>query len=150
MGFATQVRHYRQERGWSQEALAQRLFLTRQTISKWEQGDATPDLETLVALADLFDVSLDRLVRGEGGAAAAEPAHPAAVDAPGAADHPAEAENAGDTGHAADGDAGQHPAPNAPVPPQSGRTAYDWLEENSYLFMMIPMIILIWVYALFG
>lgn len=42
--------------------LANRLNVTRQMISKWEVGDSTPDMEKLIALSDLFEISLDELV----------------------------------------------------------------------------------------
>ena len=52
----------RKAKGLSQEDLASRLDVTRQTVSKWEVGDSTPDLEKLVLLAELFEMSLDELV----------------------------------------------------------------------------------------
>ncbi|SKA64069.1 DNA-binding transcriptional regulator, XRE-family HTH domain [Eubacterium uniforme] len=52
----------RKQKGFSQEELANRLNVSRQTISKWEVGDSTPDMENLVAISELFDVSLDELV----------------------------------------------------------------------------------------
>ncbi|MBQ2948933.1 MAG: helix-turn-helix transcriptional regulator, partial [Clostridia bacterium] len=39
--------------------LASRLDVTRQTVSKWELGDSTPDMDKLVALGELFEISLD-------------------------------------------------------------------------------------------
>ena len=55
----------RRSRGMSQEQLAERIGVSRQTISKWEGGLSTPDLEKLIALADCFQISLDSLVRAE-------------------------------------------------------------------------------------
>lgn len=52
----------RKQKGLSQEELANRLNVSRQTISKWEVGDSTPDMEKLIALSDLFEISLDELV----------------------------------------------------------------------------------------
>lgn len=49
----------------SQEELANRLNVSRQTVSKWEVGDSTPDMEKLAAISDLFEVSLDQLVMGK-------------------------------------------------------------------------------------
>ncbi len=52
----------RKQKGLAQEELANRLNVSRQTVSKWEVGDSTPDLEKLVAISDLFEISLDELV----------------------------------------------------------------------------------------
>lgn len=62
--FAKQLKQLRQEKAFSQEGLAQELFISRQAISKWETGEATPDMENLVKLATILDVSLDELVLG--------------------------------------------------------------------------------------
>jgi AbrB family looped-hinge helix DNA binding protein len=48
--------------GMSQENLAARLDITRQTLSKWELGEGSPDIEKSKMLADIFGVSLDDLV----------------------------------------------------------------------------------------
>ena len=72
MNFAENLMALRRGRGWSQEELGERLGVTRQTVSKWELGQTTPELEKLVELAGLFDLSLDELVgngEGTGGAA---------------------------------------------------------------------------------
>jgi transcriptional regulator with XRE-family HTH domain len=65
MEFNNKLYQLRKQKGFSQEELANRLNVSRQTISKWEIGDSTPDLEKLVAISDLFDVSLDSLVKGK-------------------------------------------------------------------------------------
>ena len=62
MEFGNKLYELRKAKGLSQEELASRLEVTRQTVSKWELGDSTPDLEKLVLLAELFEVSLDELV----------------------------------------------------------------------------------------
>lgn len=51
----------------TQEELAERMGVSRQTISKWELDTATPELEKLVELAKLFNVSLDELINGDMG-----------------------------------------------------------------------------------
>lgn len=61
---ARQIKSLRQDQGYSQEDLVQKLYLSRQAISKWETGETVPDLENIVALADLFEVSLDYLILG--------------------------------------------------------------------------------------
>lgn len=60
--FGERLAALRKERGMSQEELAEKLQLTRQTISKWETGASTPDLELLIQLAEVFDVSVDSLL----------------------------------------------------------------------------------------
>ena len=62
MEFGNKLYTLRKEKGLSQEELASRLEVTRQTVSKWELGDSTPDLDKLVLLAELFEISLDELV----------------------------------------------------------------------------------------
>lgn len=51
----------RKKQGLSQEALGEKLGVSRQTISKWERGEASPDTDNLIALADLYGISLDEL-----------------------------------------------------------------------------------------
>jgi len=65
MEFSNRLYRLRKQNGFSQEELAGRLNVSRQTISKWEVGDSTPDMEKLSAISDLFDVSLDYLVMGK-------------------------------------------------------------------------------------
>ncbi|MDY4034925.1 helix-turn-helix domain-containing protein [Streptococcus dysgalactiae] len=59
---AEQLKQLRVKHQLSQDALAEQLFISRQAISKWENGDITPDLDNLVRLTEIFDVSLDELV----------------------------------------------------------------------------------------
>ena len=54
----------RQHHGYTMEALAEKIGVSRQAVAKWENGDSTPDLINSVALAELFGVSLDSLVQG--------------------------------------------------------------------------------------
>lgn len=49
----------------TQEELGQTLFVSRPLISKWENGKSYPDLDQLIQLSDLFDISLDELMRGD-------------------------------------------------------------------------------------
>lgn len=62
LAISEQLRKYRTEREMTQEELAEKLFVSRQEISKWEKGEANPDLDNLVKLATIFEVSLDELV----------------------------------------------------------------------------------------
>lgn len=57
------IRSLREYSGLTQEALASRVGVARQTVAKWESDEATPDLEHASALAKLFSVSLDDLIR---------------------------------------------------------------------------------------
>ena len=59
--FSERLAVLRKERGLSQEMLAERIGVSRQAVSKWEVGEATPDLNKLLSLADVFEVSLDDL-----------------------------------------------------------------------------------------
>jgi transcriptional regulator with XRE-family HTH domain len=52
----------RMKRGWSQEELAENVFVTRQAVSRWETGETTPNTETLKQLSRLFDVSINTLL----------------------------------------------------------------------------------------
>ncbi len=52
----------RTKAGLSQEALAEKLFVTRQAVSRWENGDTVPNTETLKMLSKLFDVSINTLL----------------------------------------------------------------------------------------
>ena len=52
----------RTKKGLSQDELAEKLFVTRQAVSRWENGDTTPNVETLKLLSGLFDVSINTLL----------------------------------------------------------------------------------------
>ena len=65
MEFENRLYELRKQKGLSQEELASRLDVTRQTVSKWELGDSTPDMDKLVLLGELFGISLDELVLGK-------------------------------------------------------------------------------------
>lgn len=62
--FADRLIAMRRSRGMSQEELARQLGLSRQAISKWERAESAPDVGNLVALADVYGVTLDEVVRG--------------------------------------------------------------------------------------
>ncbi|MDF2586955.1 MAG: transcriptional regulator, family [Anaerocolumna sp.] len=65
MSFADNLREIRKERQISQEELAERLGVSRQAISKWEQGSGYPETEKLLVLSQELNVSLDFLMLGE-------------------------------------------------------------------------------------
>ena len=52
----------RTKKGLSQEALAEKVFVTRQAVSRWENGETVPNTETLKLLSKLFDVSINTLL----------------------------------------------------------------------------------------
>lgn len=56
------IQKYRKQKGWSQEELAVRLNVVRQTISKWERGTSVPDADMLIQLSDLLGVSVSTLL----------------------------------------------------------------------------------------
>ncbi|GAA0061816.1 helix-turn-helix domain-containing protein [Clostridium sp. CTA-1] len=62
MAFSNKLYSLRKQKGLSQDELGSKLNVSRQTISKWELGETTPELEKLIALGDFFEVSLDELV----------------------------------------------------------------------------------------
>ena len=62
--FPHQLLKLRTEKQLSQAELATRLFVSRQAVSKWENGDAEPSIDKLILLAKVFKVSLDRLILG--------------------------------------------------------------------------------------
>ena len=63
MTLAEKILALRTERGMSQDDLAEKLGVSRQSVSKWETAQSTPDLDKIIKLADLFGVSVDQLVR---------------------------------------------------------------------------------------
>lgn len=65
MEVSRQIRQNRETLGLSQEALAGRVFVTRQTVSNWETGKTYPDVKSLLLLSEVFGVSLDKLIKGD-------------------------------------------------------------------------------------
>lgn len=55
----------RKQNGYSQEELAEKLKLARQTVSKWENGLAVPELDGLIALSNLYHIPIDRIVKND-------------------------------------------------------------------------------------
>lgn len=73
MSFSEKLMQLRRQKGWSQEELGEKLDVTRQTVSKWELGSTTPEMEKLIAISELFGISIDELVKdSEVGSAPAE------------------------------------------------------------------------------
>ena len=65
MNLKDQIKKYRTKFGYSQEELADRIFVTRQSVSNWENGKNYPDVNSLILLSNLFKISLDTLVKGD-------------------------------------------------------------------------------------
>lgn len=65
MEIGSQIKKHRSMLGLSQEALAQKIYVTRQTVSNWENEKSYPDLRSLLLLSDLFGISLDQLIKGD-------------------------------------------------------------------------------------
>jgi len=63
MSFSEKLLQLRKEKGYSQEALAERLSTTRQAVSKWENGQGFPETEKLLMIGNLFEVSIDYLLK---------------------------------------------------------------------------------------
>ena len=63
--FSYQLNMLRQKKSLSQEIIAQKLYVSRQSVSKWERGDAEPDIDKLIALADKLGVDLNYLMAGQ-------------------------------------------------------------------------------------
>lgn len=62
MTFNEQLMYLRKQNGLSQEQLGEKIGVSRQTISKWELGDTTPEMEKLIQLSDFFNIPIDKLV----------------------------------------------------------------------------------------
>lgn len=65
MELNTQIKKYRTNMNLSQEELAEKIYVTRQTISNWENNKNYPDIHSLLLLSSLFNVSLDQLIKGD-------------------------------------------------------------------------------------
>lgn len=63
MIFSDKLRLLRSQAGLSQEGLADKLHVSRQSVSKWESGISFPEIEKLIAISELFDVSIDALLK---------------------------------------------------------------------------------------
>lgn len=60
-----QIKSYRTKLNMSQEELANKVFVTRQTVSNWETNKNYPDIHSLLLMSSLFKISLDQLVKGD-------------------------------------------------------------------------------------
>lgn len=65
MEIGQQIQKYRAVLGYSQDELAEKIYVTRQTVSNWENLHTYPDLRSLLLLSETFGISLDQLVKGD-------------------------------------------------------------------------------------
>lgn len=64
MNIGERIYNFRTEKGMSQGDLAEKLDVSRQSISKWENNSAVPDLDKIIKLSEIFDITIDELVKG--------------------------------------------------------------------------------------
>ncbi len=55
------IKHFRKRCGFTQEQLAEKLSVTRQTLAKWENGEASPTIDDCIRMADIFDITVNDL-----------------------------------------------------------------------------------------
>lgn len=65
MELSSQMKKYRSEAGLSQEALAEKIFVSRQTISNWETEKNYPDINSLLRMSEVFGITVDVLLKGD-------------------------------------------------------------------------------------
>ena len=65
MELGSQIKKHRNELSLSQEELAEKVYVSRQTISNWENDKSYPDVNSLVLLSEVFNVSIDNLIKGD-------------------------------------------------------------------------------------
>lgn len=66
MTLAEKISLLRRQKGWSQEELAEKMDISRQSVSKWESGQSIPDLDKIIKISNIFAVSTDYLLKEEG------------------------------------------------------------------------------------
>ena len=65
MNLGNQIKKYRNELSLSQDELAEKIFVSRQSVSNWENDKTYPDIKSLILLSEVFQVSLDTLIKGD-------------------------------------------------------------------------------------
>ena len=65
MNISNVIREQRNKLSMSQEELAERIYVSRQTISSWENGKTYPDINSLVMLSEVFGITIDSLIKGD-------------------------------------------------------------------------------------
>ncbi|WP_079529002.1 helix-turn-helix domain-containing protein [Halobacillus hunanensis] len=65
MFFSERLKREREKEGWSQTELAEKMHVSRQSVSKWETGKNYPNIEVIIDLSDLFGITIDELLRSD-------------------------------------------------------------------------------------
>jgi len=65
MNFSERLKSEREKKGWSQAELADKIHVSRQSVSKWETGKNYPTIEVIIDLSDLFGITIDELLRSD-------------------------------------------------------------------------------------
>ncbi len=65
MEIGKRIKELRKQKGWNQEVFAEMTYVSRQTISSWENDKSYPDIKSLLLMSELFEVSLDDLIKGD-------------------------------------------------------------------------------------
>jgi transcriptional regulator with XRE-family HTH domain len=65
MIFSERLKREREKKGWSQAELAEKIHVSRQSVSKWETGKNYPNIEVIIDLSDLFGITIDELLRSD-------------------------------------------------------------------------------------
>ena len=65
MDIGLQIKKFREQHKISQEELALKIFVSRQTVSNWETNKSCPDIKSLITLSNIFNVSLDDFIKGD-------------------------------------------------------------------------------------
>ncbi|MEY8335306.1 helix-turn-helix transcriptional regulator [Lachnospiraceae bacterium 47-T17] len=68
MNMADRIQYLRKTKGLSQEELANKVGVSRQTVSKWESEQSTPDIEKIIIMSELFEVTTDYILKEGSGA----------------------------------------------------------------------------------
>ena len=64
MNIADRIQYLRKQNGYSQEELADKVGVSRQAVSKWESEQSIPDLEKVIIMSELFEVTTDYILKG--------------------------------------------------------------------------------------
>ncbi|EOP60219.1 MULTISPECIES: helix-turn-helix domain-containing protein [Bacillus cereus group] len=68
MNLGSQLKKFRESKSFSQEDVARKVGVTRQAVYKWESNKSYPDIDNLILLSELYEVTIDELIKGSGDA----------------------------------------------------------------------------------